>query len=107
MSDLSCNDSTESPSSSIYGGPTSPTLVNTPLEEFPLPQPAIFSPHPGLPQLVTPAPHAPVSAGPTITNHLLALGQMSPHSVCSAIASHNLEPDTYCAIINGLVVTLE
>src|SRR6266403_4936002 len=109
MSDLSCNDSTESPSSSIYGGPTSPTLVNTPLEEFPLPQPAIFSPHPRLPQLITPAPHAPVPVrpSPTVTNHLLALGQMSPCSVHSAITSHNLEPDTYHAIVNGLVVTSE
>src|SRR6266436_378458 len=48
MSDISCNDSTESPSPSIYGGPTSPTLINTPLEEFPPPQPAVFSPHPML-----------------------------------------------------------
>src|SRR6266403_979586 len=108
MLDISCNDSAESPSSSLYGGPASPTLVDTPLEEFPPLQPAIFSPHPRLPQLVTPTPHAPVPAGPsTVTNYLLALGQMSPHLVRSTIASHNLEPDAYRAIINGLIVTSE
>ncbi len=108
MLDLSHNDSAESPGSSIYGGPASPTLVDTPLEEFPPPQPAIFSPHPGQPRLLTPAPHAPVPAGPaTTTNHLLALSQMSPQSVHSTIASHNLPPDTYRSIINRLVVTSE
>src|SRR6266404_8883727 len=108
MSDYSCNDSAKSPASSTYGGPASPTLINTPLEEFPPLQPAIFSPHPRLPQLITPAPHAPIPTGPTTaSNHLLALGQMSPCSVHSAITSHNLEPDTYCAIINGLIVTSE
>src|SRR6266446_3266614 len=108
MSDLSRNDSAESPGSSIYRGPTSPTLVDTPLEEFPLPQPSTYVPRPGVPRLLTPAPHAPVPAGPaTATNHLLALGQMSPRSVQSAIASHNLPTDTYRSIINGLVVTSE
>src|SRR6266481_2265439 len=108
MSDLSCNDSTESPSSSIYGGPASPTLVNTPLEEFPPPQPGAFLSCPGIPRLLTPTPHAPVPAGPaTAANHLLALGQMSPQSVRSAIASHDLSTDTYWSIINGLVVTSE
>ncbi|SRR6266403_5851156 len=108
MSDISRDDSTESPGSSIYGGPTSPTLVDTPLEEFPLSQPGIFSPHPRQPRLLTPAPIAPVPAGPTTTtNHLLTLGQMSPRSVRSAIACHDLPPDTYRSIINGLVVTLE
>src|SRR6266404_2750167 len=108
MSDISCNDSTESPGLSIYGGPASPTLINTPLEEFPPTQPGAFAPHPGLPRLLTPAPHAPVPAGPaTTTNHLLALGQMSPRSVRSAIASHDLPADTYRSIINGLVVTSE
>src|SRR6266478_2666351 len=108
MLDISRNDSTESPGSSIYGGPASPTLIDMPLEEFPPPQPAIFSPHPGQPRLLTPAPHAPVPAGPaTATNHLLTLGQMSPRSVRSAIASHDLPADTYWSIINGLVVTSE
>src|SRR6266436_6143867 len=108
MSDISHNDSAESPSSSIYGGPTSPTLVDSPLEEFPPPQPAIFSPHPGQPRLLTPTPHAPVPAGPTTaTNHLLALGQMSPQSVRSAIASHDLPPNPYRSIINGLVIASE
>jgi len=32
---------------------------------------------------------------------------MSPHSIHSAIASHNLPADTYWSIINGLVVTSE
>ncbi len=32
---------------------------------------------------------------------------MSPRSVCSAIASHDLPADTYRSIINGLVVTSE
>ncbi len=32
---------------------------------------------------------------------------MSPRSVRSAIASHNLKLDAYCAIINGLVITSE
>ena len=32
---------------------------------------------------------------------------MSPCSVCSTIASHNLPANTYWAIINGLVVTSE
>src|SRR6266436_4695751 len=111
MSDLSCNDSAESPGSSIYGGPASPTLIDTPLEEFPLPQPGAYVSHPGVPRLLTPAPHAPIPAVPaapaTATNHLLALGQMSPRSVRSAIASHDLPADTYCSIINGLVVTSE
>src|SRR6266481_4050317 len=108
MSDFSRNDSTESPSSSSYGGPASPTLVNTPLEEFPPPQPAAFLSRPRVPRLLTPAPHAPIPAGPaTAENHLLALGQMSPRSVCAAIASHDLPADTYRSIINGLVVTSE
>src|SRR6266478_5351573 len=108
MSDISHNDSAESPSSSIYGGPASPTLVNTPLEDFPPTQPATFSPHLGQPRLLTPAPHAPVPAGPaTTTNHLLALRQMSPQSVRSTIASHDLPANTYRSIINGLVVTSE
>src|SRR6266403_1866609 len=105
MSHLSRHDSAESDSSS-YRGPASPTLVDTPLEEFPPPQPAAFASRPGLPRLLTPAPHAPVPAGPaTAENHLLALGQMSPRSVRAAIASHDLPADTYRSIINGLVVT--
>src|SRR6266478_4210403 len=108
MSDISHNDSAESPGSSIYGGPASPTLIDMPLEEFPPTQSEAFASHPGLPRLLTPAPTAPVPAGPrTITNHLLTLGQMSPRSVCSTIASHDLPPDTYWSIINGLVVTSE
>ncbi len=108
MSDLSRNDSAESPGSSIYGGPTSPTLIDTPLEEFPLPQPGAFLSHPGIPRLLTPAPHAPVPTGPaTAANHLLALRQMLPRSVRSAITSHDLPTDTYQSIINGLVVTSE
>src|SRR6266446_4843802 len=108
MLDISRNDSAESPGSSIYGGPASPTLVDTPLEEFPPSQPSAFYSRPRVPRLLTPAPHAPVPAGPaTATNHLLALGQMSPRSVCSAIASHDLPADTYRSIINGLVITSE
>src|SRR6266403_1646487 len=108
MSDLSHNDSTESPSSSIYGGPASTTLVDMPLEEFPPLQPTPFYSRPRVPRLLTPAPHAPVPAGPaTATNHILTLGQMSPQSVRSAIASHNLPADTYRSIINGLVITSE
>src|SRR6266478_2107167 len=106
MSDISRNDSTESPDSSSYGGPTSPTLVNMPLEEFPPPQPGAFVPCPGVPRLLTPAPYASVPTGPA-TNHLLALGQMSPRSVRSAITSHDLPADTYRSIINRLVVTSE
>src|SRR6266446_5093498 len=108
MLDISRNDSAESPDSSSYRGPASPTLIDTPLEELPPPQPGAFIPRPGVPRLLTPAPHAPVPAGPaTASNHLLALGQMSPRSVHSAIASHNLPADTYRSIINGLVVTSE
>src|SRR6266446_4548327 len=108
MSDLSRNDSAESPGSSSYGGPASPTLVDTPLEEFPPPQPATFHSRPRVPRLLTPAPHASVPAGPaTAENHLLALGQMSPWSVRAAIASHDLPADTYRSIINGLIVTSE
>ncbi len=107
MSHLSRHDSAESDSSS-YDGPASPTLVDTPLEEFPPPQPGAFLSNPGVPRLFTPAPHAPVPAGPaTAENHLLALGQMSPRSVRTAIASHDLPADTYRSIINGLVVTSE
>src|SRR6266403_618291 len=107
MSHLSRHDSAESDSSS-YNRPASPTLVDTPLEEFPPPQPGAFLSHPGVPRLLTPAPHAPVPAGPaTAENHLLALGQMSPRSVRAAIASHDLPADTYCSIINGLVITSE
>src|SRR6266436_1580018 len=94
--------------SSSYDGPASPTLVDLPLEEFPPPQPGAFLSNPGVPRLLTPAPHAPVPAGPaTAENHLLALGQMSPRSVRSAIASHDLPADTYRSIINGLVITSE
>ena len=108
MSDISRDDSAESPNPSSYGGPASPTLIDTPLEEFPLPQPSAFPSHPGVPRLLTPAPHAPIPAGPaTAENHLLALGQMSPRSVRAAIASHDLPADTYRSIINGLVVTSE
>src|SRR6266403_5119123 len=108
MLDLSHNDSAESPGSSIYGGPASPTLVDTPLEEFPPPQPGAFLSRPRVPRLLTPAPHAPIPTGPdTAENHLLALGQMSPQSVRAAIASHDLPVDTYRSIINGLVVTSE
>src|SRR6266446_6645255 len=107
MSHISRDDSAESDSSS-YGGPASPTLVDSPLEEFPPAQPAMFLPNPGVPRLLTPAPHAPIPAGPaTATNHLLALGQMSPRSVRSAIASHDLPADTYRSIINRLVITSE
>src|SRR6266481_762763 len=107
MSHLSRHDSAESGSSS-YDGPASPTLVDTPLEEFPPAQPGAFLSHPGVPRLLTPAPHAPVPAGPaTAANHILTLGQMSPWSVCSAIASHDLPADTYRSIINRLVVTSE
>src|SRR6266403_251120 len=108
MSDISHNDSAESPGSSFYGGPASPTLVDTPLEEFPPPQPGAFVPCPGVPRRLTPAPHAPIPPGPaTATNHRLALRQMSRQSVRSAIASHTLPADTYRSIINGLVVTSE
>src|SRR6266403_4659316 len=94
--------------SSSYDGPASPTLVDSPLEEFPPPQPGAFLSNPRVPRLFTPAPHAPVPAGPaTAENHLLALGQMSPRSVRTAITSHNLPADTYRSIINGLVVTSE
>src|SRR6266436_5346038 len=107
MSHLSRHDSAESDSSS-YGGPASPTLVDTPLEEFPPPQPGAFLSRPGIPRLLTPAPHAPVPAGPVTTkNHLLTLVQMSPRSVRAAITSHDLPPDTYRSIINRLVVTSE
>src|SRR6266436_2592291 len=107
MSHLSSHDSAESDSSS-YGGPASPTLVDSPLEEFPPAQPTPFPSNPGVPRLLTPATHAPVPTGPTTAeNHLLALGQMSPRSVCAAIASHDLPADTYRSIINGLVVTSE
>src|SRR6266446_2231352 len=107
MSHITRNESSESDSSS-YRGPASPTLVDTPLEDFPPTQPAPFPSHPGVPRLLTPAPHAPVPAGPaTAENHLLALGQMSPRSVRAAIASHDLPADTYRSIINGFVVTSE
>src|SRR6266478_2303559 len=107
MSHLSRHDSTDSDSSS-YDGPASPTLVDSIVEEFPPPQPAAFASRPGVPRLLTPAPHAPVPAGPTTAvNHLLALRQMSPRSVRATIASHDLPADTYRSIINGLVVTSE
>src|SRR6266403_941864 len=107
MSHISRPETSPSDSSS-YDGPASPTLVDTPLEEFPPAQPGAFLSRPGVPRLLTPAPHAPVPAGPvTAENHLLTLGQMSPRSVCAAIASHDLPADTYHSIINGLVVTSE
>src|SRR6266478_6234141 len=107
MSHITRNESPESDSSS-YGGPASPTLVDSIVEEFPPPQPAAFASCPGVPRLLTPAPHAPIPAGPaTAENHLLALGQMSPRSVRAAITSHELPADTYQLIINGLVVTSE
>src|SRR6266404_5586656 len=107
MSHISRHEAAESDSSS-YDGPASPTLVDTPLEEFPPSQPATFLSSPRVPRLLTPTPHAPVPAGPaTAENHLLALGQMSPRSVRAAIASHDLPANTYRSIINGLVVTSE
>src|SRR6266436_1907872 len=107
MSHISRPESSTSDSSS-YNGHASPTLVDTPLEEFPPVQPGAFLSRPGGPRLLTPAPHAPVPAGPaTAENHLLALGQMSPRSVRAATASHDLPADTYRSIINGLVVTSE
>src|SRR6266404_6296287 len=107
MSHITRDESSESDSSS-YGGSASPTLVDMPLEDFPPAQPAAFPSHPRVPRLLTPAPRAPVPAGPvTAENHLLALGQMSPRSVRAAIASHELPADTYRSIINGLVVTSE
>src|SRR6266436_4586899 len=107
MSNISRLESIASDSDS-YDGPASPTLVDADLEEFPPSQPGAFLSHPGVPRLLTPAPHAPVPAGPaTAENHLLALGQMSPRSVRAAIASHDLPADTYRSIINGLVVTSE
>src|SRR6266436_2286255 len=107
MSHNSRSESVASDSDS-YDGPASPTLVDTPLEEFPPSQPGAFLSRPGVPRLLTPAPHPPVPAGPaTAENHLLALGQMSPRSVHSAIARHDLPADTYRSIINGLVVTSE
>src|SRR6266446_2367988 len=107
MSNIPRPESPESNSSS-YDGPASPTLVDAPLEEFPPPQPGAFLSNPRVPRLLTPAPHAPVPAGPaTAENHLLALGQMSPRSVRAAIASHELPADTYRSIINRLVVTSE
>src|SRR6266478_5445261 len=108
MLDISRNDSAESPSSSIYGGPASPTLVDTPLEEFPPTQPGISTSHPEQSRFFSPAPTAPVPAGPTpATNHFLTLRQMSPRSVRRAIASHDLPADTYQAIINELAITSE
>src|SRR6266403_991739 len=107
MSHITRNESSESDSSS-YGGPASSTLVDTPVEDFPPTFPTPFASNPGVPRLLTPASHAPVPAGPaTAENHLLALGQMSPRSVRTAIASHDLPADTYRSIINGLVVTSE
>src|SRR6266403_604609 len=107
MSHISRDESSASDSSS-YGGPASPTLVDTPLEDFPPTIPSAFLSRPGIPRLLTPASHAPVPAGPaTAENHLLTLGQMSPRSVRAAIASHDLPADTYRSIINGLVVTSE
>src|SRR6266404_4610089 len=107
MSHITRNESPD-PDSSSYGGPASPTLVDSIVEEFPPPQPAAFASRPGVPRLLTPAPHASVPAGPTTaTNHLLALRQMSPRSVRAAIASHELPANTYRSIINGLVVTSE
>src|SRR6266478_949555 len=102
MSHISRHESAESDSSS-YDGPASPTLVDTPLEEFPPSQPGAFLSRPGVPRLLTPAPHAPVPAGPaTAENHLLALGQMSPQSVRTAIASHDLPPTPTAQLSMGL-----
>src|SRR6266478_5540975 len=107
MSNISRPESAASDSSS-YDSQASPTLVDEDLEEFPPAQPGAFLSRPVVPRLLTPAPRAPVPAGPATTeNHFLALGQMSPRSVRAAIASHDLPADTYRSIINGLVVTSE
>src|SRR6266403_630321 len=107
MSNITRPESTSSDSSS-YDGPASPTLVDEVLENFPPTQPDAFLSRPGVPRLLTPAPHTPVPAGPaTAENPLLALGQMSPRSVRAAIASHALPAATYRSIINRLVVTSE
>src|SRR6266436_4612944 len=94
---------------SSYGGPASPTLVNTPLEELPPAQPTIFTPTPGIPRRLTSAPNAPVPTreNSTSINNLITLGRLSPQSVHSAIATHTLDTATYWSIINGLVITSE
>src|SRR6266478_3814029 len=56
MSDISHNDSAESPDSSSYGGPASPTLVDTPLEEFPRRSQAPSSHVPGYLDSLLPLP---------------------------------------------------
>src|SRR6266403_1144783 len=94
---------------SSYGGPASPTLVDMPLEEFPPAQPTIFTPTPGIPRQLTPAPITPVPIGENSTsiNNLITLGRLSPQSVHSAITTHTLDTATYRSIINGLIITSE
>ncbi len=108
MLDYSVNASAKSPATSNRGS-ASPTLIDSPLEEFPPAQPTIFTPTPGIPRQLTPAPHASVfiNENSATVNQLIALGRLSPQSIHSTITSHNLDPSTYCSIINGLVVTLE
>src|SRR6266403_3923162 len=94
---------------SSYGGPASPTLIDTPLEELPPAQPTIFTPTPGIPRRLTSAPNAPVPTreNPASVNNLIALGSLSPQSDHSAIATHTLDTATYQSIINGLIITSE
>src|SRR6266403_2685039 len=108
MLDYSVNASAKSPATSNRRS-ASPTLIESPLEEFPPAQPTIFTPTPGIPRQLTPAPHASVfiNENSATVNQLIALGRLSPQSIHSTITSHNLDPSTYCSIINGLVVTLE
>src|SRR6266404_2787844 len=67
---------------SSYGGPASPTLINTPLEEFPPAQPAMFAPTPGIPRRLTPTPNAPVPTGenPAIINRLVNTSEAHTHN---------------------------
>src|SRR6266478_3676028 len=92
MSDIFHNESAESPGSSLYGGPTSPTLVNMPLEEFPPTQPGIFTSCPRQPRLLTPAPHAPIPAGPaTIINGLVVTSEARTHRFNQDLATQEVE----------------
>src|SRR6266403_5466759 len=102
---LDCSGDAES----SYGGPASPTLINTPLEEFPPAQPAMFAPTPGIPRRLPPTPNAPVPTGenPATINNIITLGRLSPRSVRSAITTHTLDMATYQSIINRLVNTSE
>src|SRR6266403_1417645 len=111
MSDAFINASAESPNNSA-----SSTRVSSPDGFVPFPEPHLLSQPipipvnqndsvPGIPCQLS-AGNTPYPRAPDVPIKLnIPLGQLSPQSVCNAIATTHLEPPALCAIIDALVET--